>query len=843
MRTEVDIKEFIPIVDSVSEIIDLIDQTEKNYKSDRNDRESAENILRNLMSENKKTTLPAVDIKVKGQNEVIIEGDTVSNIIHILPLSDRPFFPPQIAPLLLNEEPWLTTLDSIMENRTRVIGLVLTKKEEHFNLETGDFHEYGTLVHIHHPHRENGKVQFIAQGTKRFRIKKWISKEIPFVAQVEYFDESLLEKSDEVRAYSMAVVNALKELIPFNPLFSEELKHFLTRFNSNDPSPFADFAASMTTTSKDELQEVLSTIPLVPRLRKVLAIIQNEIKVAKLQNSISEEVDEQLSDQQRQYFLREQLKVIQQELGLSKDDKSADIEKFVERLLEKDIPEAAQERIDDELEKLQILETGSPEYGVTRNYLDIITDLPWGQKSPDNFNLKNARRILDRDHFGLEDVKDRIIETLAVGKRKGEIKGTIILLVGPPGVGKTSIGRSVADSLGRKFYRFSLGGARDEAEIKGHRRTYIGAMPGKLIQALKETKADNPVIMLDEIDKMGQSYQGDPGSALLEVLDPAQNGEFLDHYLDVRYDLSNVLFICTANTLDSIPAALLDRMDVIRLSGYILEEKSKIARQYLWPKQLEKAGFDKKELKITAGAIEKVIDDYAREAGVRQLEKQLGKIVRKAAVKFETDELTSLSVGVSDIVPFLGNPYFNREKPVQNVGVITGLAWTSMGGVTLPVEAVKIHDLQRGIKLTGQLGEVMQESANIAYSYILANAKSLGIDDKFFEKAFIHIHAPEGATPKDGPSAGITLASCLMSLALNKVPKNIAMTGELTLIGQVLPIGGVKEKLIAAKRVGIKEIIFPKDNQKDADELPQYLRDGLKLHFVENFKDVAKLLF
>ncbi|WP_342386834.1 endopeptidase La [Ignatzschineria larvae DSM 13226] len=795
------------------------------------------------MSDNKKTILPAVENEIKGHNEVIVEGDTISNIIHILPLHDRPFFPPQIAPLLLNEEPWLTTLDSIMDNRTRVVGLILSKKETKTDLTADDFYEYGTLIHIHHPHREDGKVQFIAQGIQRFRVKKWISKEIPFVAQVEYFDEAIIDKSDEVRAYSMAVVNALKELIPFNPLFSEELKHFLTRYNSNDPSPFADFAASMTTNGKEELQDVLSTIPLVPRLRKVLAIIEKEIKIAKLHNSIREEVEDQLTDQQRQYFLREQLKVIQQELGISKDDKAADIDKFVERLLNKEIPQAAQERIDEELEKLQILETGSPEYGVTRNYLDIITDLPWGTKTEDNFNLKHARRVLDKDHFGLEDVKDRIIETLAVGKRKGEIKGTIILLVGPPGVGKTSIGRSVADSLGRKFYRFSLGGARDEAEIKGHRRTYIGAMPGKLIQALRETKADNPVIMLDEIDKMGQSYQGDPGSALLEVLDPAQNHDFLDHYLDVRYDLSNVLFVCTANTLDSIPPALLDRMDVIRLSGYILEEKCKIARQYLWPKQLEKAGFDKKELKITSGAIEKIIDDYAREAGVRQLEKQLGKIVRKSAVKFETEELESLSIGVNDVVPMLGNPFFNREKPLQHVGVVTGLAWTSMGGVTLPVEAVKVHDHQRGIKLTGKLGEVMQESANIAYSYIMANAKELGLQESFFEKAFIHIHAPEGATPKDGPSAGITLASCLMSLALDKAPRNIAMTGELTLVGQVLPIGGVKEKLIAAKRVGIKEIIFPKGNKKDADELPDYLREGLTLHFVEDFTEVAKLLF
>ncbi len=801
------------------------------------------------MSDKKKTPLivdkdeKSNDNGYEGSQEIIIEGDTISNIIHILPLNDHPFFPPQVAPLILNEQPWLTTLDSIMDNRTQVVGLILTKTDTRTAVNTDDFYEYGTLVRIHHPHREDGRVQFIAQGIQRFRIKKWISKEIPFVAQVEYFDEVQVEKTEEVRAYSMAVVNALKELMPLNPLFSEELKHFMTRFNSNDPSPFTDFAASLTTSSKEDMQEILSTVPLIPRMQKVVALIHKELEVAKLHNQIREEVEDKISDQQRQFFLREQLKVIQQELGLAKDDKTADIEKFLERIQDKELPAHAAERIDEEIEKLQILETGSPEYGVTRNYLDLITDLPWGNRSEDNYNLKHARRVLDRDHFGLDDVKSRIIETLAVGKRKGEIKGSIILLVGPPGVGKTSIGRSIAESLGREFYRFSLGGARDEAEIKGHRRTYIGAMPGKLIQALKETQTDNPVIMLDEIDKMGQSFQGDPASALLEVLDPAQNSDFLDHYLDVRYDLSNVLFVCTANTLDTIPAALLDRMDVIRLSGYILEEKSKIARQYLWPRQLERAGFKRSELRISNAAIEKVIDDYAREAGVRQLEKYLAKIVRKAAVKFEEEGLTTLSIGVKDIQSLLGNPHFSREKPSLKVGMITGLAWTAMGGVTLPVEAIKIHDHQRGFKITGQLGEVMQESANIAYSYVMANAKALNLQESFFEKGFIHLHAPEGATPKDGPSAGITIASSLVSLALNEVPQNIAMTGELTLTGQVLPIGGVKEKLIAAKRVGITEIIFPKANKRDCDELPDYLKEGLTLHFVEDYFEVAKLLF
>lgn len=778
-----------------------------------------------------------------GNHEIIIEGDTISNIIHVLPLNERPFFPPQVAPLVLNEEPWLTTLDSIMDNRTRVVGLVLTKKQPGPSLNPDDFYEYGTLVRIHHPHREDGRVQFIAQGIQRFRIKKWISTEIPFVAQVEYFDEED-KNSEELRAYSMAVVNALKELLPLNPLFSEELKHFLSRFTSNEPSPLADFAASLTTSSAEDMQEILSTVPLLDRMQKVVALIHKELEVAKLHNQIREQVEDKITDQQRQFFLREQLKVIQQELGIAKDDKTADIDQFVDRLQDKNLPEHAQEKIDEELEKLQVLETGSPEYAVTRNYLDVITSLPWGNESDDNYDLDRAQRILDREHFGLKDVKERIIEILAVGKRKEEIKGSIVVLVGPPGVGKTSVGRSIAHSLNRKFYRFSLGGARDEAEIKGHRRTYIGAMPGKIIQALKETGTDNPVIMLDEIDKMGSSYQGDPGSALLEVLDPEQNHDFLDHYLDIRYDLSNVLFICTANTLDSIPAALLDRMDVIRLSGYILEEKVKIARQYLWPKLLKRAGFEKSELRISNAAISNVIDGYAREAGVRQLEKQLARLVRKAAVEFAKDEsLESLSIGVNDIKTHLGNPIYTREKPLAGVGVVTGLAWTSLGGVTLNLEAAKIHAKTRGLKVTGQLGKVMQESAEIAYSFVMANLKRYGADETFFDETFIHLHAPEGATPKDGPSAGITMASSLLSLALNKPAKNIAMTGEITLTGHVLEIGGVKEKLIAAKRVGISEIIFPYGNKKDCDELPEYLKEDLTLHFVKTYDDVAKILF
>lgn len=452
--------------------------------------------------------------------------------------------------------------------------------------------------------------------------------------------------------------------------------------------------------------------------------------------------------------------------------------------------------------------------------------------------------MLDLHHAGLDDIKERILEFLAVGAYKGEISGSIVLLVGPPGVGKTSIGKSIAESLGRPFYRFSVGGMRDEAEIKGHRRTYIGAQPGKLVQALKDVGVMNPVIMLDEIDKMGQSYQGDPASALLETLDPEQNVDFLDHYLDLRLDLSKVLFVCTANTLDSIPGPLLDRMEVIRLSGYITEEKLAIAKRHLWPKQLQKAGVAKTSLSITDSALRAVIEGYAREAGVRQLEKQLGKLVRKAVVQLLEHPDTTIKIGTKDLEASLGMPVFRSEQVLAGKGVITGLAWTSMGGATLPIEATLIHTLNRGFKLTGQLGDVMKESAEIAYSYVSSHLKQFGGDPSFFNEAFIHLHVPEGATPKDGPSAGVTMASALLSLARDQAPKKgVAMTGELTLTGHVLPIGGVREKVIAARRQKIFELILPEANRGDFEELPDYLKQGLNVHFAKRFSDVANVLF
>lgn len=781
-----------------------------------------------------------------GGTELALPGQSLPDKVYIIPIHNRPFFPAQVLPVIVNEEPWAETLDLVSKSPHHSLALffVDTPTDDTRHFDTTSLPEYGTLVKVHHASRENGKLQFVAQGLSRVRISTWLKHHRPpYLVEVEYPQE-VKQPTDEVKAYGMALINAIKELLPLNPLYSEELKNYLNRFSPNDPSPLSDFAAALTSATGNELQEVLDCVPILKRMEKVLPMLRKEVEVARLQKEISAEVNLKIGEHQREFFLKEQLKVIQQELGLTKDDRSADIEQFQQRLEGKTLPAQARKRIDEEINKLSILETGSPEYAVTRNYLDWASSVPWGVFGQDKLDLKHARKVLDAHHAGLDDIKDRILEFLAVGAYKGSVSGSIVLLVGPPGVGKTSVGKSIAESLGRPFYRFSVGGMRDEAEIKGHRRTYIGAQPGKLVQALKDVEVMNPVIMLDEIDKMGQSFQGDPASALLETLDPEQNVDFLDHYLDLRLDLSKVLFVCTANTLDSIPGPLLDRMEVIRLSGYITEEKVAIAKRHLWPKQLEKAGVNKAHLGITDSALRLVIDGYAREAGVRQLEKQLGKLVRKAVVKLLDNPDTSIKIGPKDLEASLGTAVFRNEQVISGVGVITGLAWTSMGGATLPIEATRIHTLNRGFKLTGQLGEVMKESAEIAYSYVSSHLKQFGGDPGFFDEAFVHLHVPEGATPKDGPSAGVTMASALLSLARNQAPKKgIAMTGELTLTGYVLPIGGVREKVIAARRQKIHELILPEANRGNFDELPDYLKEGLTVHFAKRFTDVAKVLF
>lgn len=775
--------------------------------------------------------------------ELVLPHQALPDKLYLIPVSNRPFFPAQVQPLVFSKSEWGETLDRVGQSPHKVVGISFAGGMPGEDIAPDDFPEVGCVVKIHNIVSDDEQIQFIALGMQRFKIRQWLRRRAPYLVQVDYVDTPE-DNSDEVKAYALALIQAIKELIPLNPLYSEELKNYLNRFSPKDPSPLSDFAAAITTAPGQELQEVLETLPIQRRMEKVLVLIRREQEVARLQSEINAEVNRKISTHQREFFLKEQLKVIQKELGISKDDRTAEIEKFEARLKELQVPENAKAKIDDELNKLSILETGSPEYAICRNYLDWATSVPWGRFSDDNLELKHARKVLNADHDGLADVKDRIIEFLAVGAYKQEVSGSIMLLVGPPGVGKTSIGKSVAKALDRKFYRFSLGGMRDEAEIKGHRRTYVGALPGKLVQALKEVDVANPVIMLDEIDKIGASFRGDPASALLEVLDPEQNAEFLDHYLDMRIDLSKVLFISTANQLDTIPGPLLDRMDVIRLSGYITEEKLAIAKNHLWPKQLVKAGLKKNQLKLSDATFKKIIDGYAREAGVRHLEKLLQKVIRKVVVKLLEAKQKSITVSTKNLEDYLGAPYFRPEKVMSGVGVITGLAWTAMGGATLPVEAGLVHQQRAGFKLTGKLGDVMKESAEISHSFVASNAKRYGIKDDFFKNALIHLHVPEGATPKDGPSAGVTMASALISLARGIKPaRKLAMTGELTLTGRVLAVGGIREKVIAARRQGIMELVLPAENQRDFDELPNYIKAGVKAHFASRYDDVYKLIF
>ena len=775
--------------------------------------------------------------------ELVLPDQNLPEKLLLLPIFERPFFPAQVQPLVIDEEPWEETFSRLAKMDHHLLGLCYAgDQDEQDSASTSDFAATGCVVRLHNVVRGNGKIQFIAQGLQRFRIEDWLSAKAPFAAQVSY-PADRTRNTPEIKAYAMALIQAIKELIPLNPLYNEELKNFLNHFNLNDPSPLADFAAAITTAQGPDLQQILDTVNLQKRMERVLVLLHKELEVARLQAEIRSEVEQKMSKHQREFFLREELKVIQRELGIAKDDRTADIDEFRARMAARNPPEHVTKRFDEELNKMSILETGSPEYGVTRNYVDWLSAVPWGVFSKDKLSLRGAKTVLNRDHAGLEDIKERILEFLAMGSFRGEISGSILLFVGPPGVGKTSIGKSIAECLGRKFYRFSLGGMRDEAEVKGHRRTYIGAMPGKLVQALKDVDVSNPVIMLDEIDKMGTSFQGDPASAMLEVLDPEQNSEFLDHYLDLRVDLSKVLFVCTANQLDTIPRPLLDRMDIIRLGGYIASEKLDIAKQHLWPRLLERNNVKTSQVKISDSAIKTLIEGYAREAGVRGLEKLLHRVLRKSIVKL-LGKTKSISITNKNLIDFVGEPPFRLEKQLGGVGVVTGLAWTAMGGATLPIEATRVHTRDRGLKLTGQLGKVMNESAQIAHSFVTTNAEEFGVDPDWFMQASLHLHVPEGATPKDGPSAGVSMTSALLSLALGKaVKKSFAMTGEITLTGEVLPVGGVREKLIAARRIGIKDVILPEGNRRDVSELPAHIVAGFNIHHASQYSDVFNVLF
>ena len=772
------------------------------------------------------------------------------NELTIVPILSRPIFPNIMIPITFTGHKFLESIRRAYEKENKFVGLVYIKEKNDLDLFKSKLYRVGTVVKIHKINTVSADtIQVVAQGINRFEYKRTLEVGEFIKWSIQYHKDDDEVVSDEIKAYMIAIMSSLKDIFNLNPMLQEELKLLMSQVSYDKPGVLIDLIASMLKIENKYLQELLEIFDIEERCKTLLILLKKELEIAQLQKKIQKQIEEKVSKQQKEYFLREQLKLIKQELGMEKDDKTSEIDKIQEKLKGLKLSEEASKVVQEEIEKLKLLDSNSPEFHVTRTYLNSIVELPWNKYTRDRRDIKKARTILDRDHYGLQDVKKIILEFIGTIIKTGNVSGSILCLVGPPGVGKTSVGKSIANALNRKFYRFSVGGMHDEAEIKGHRRTYIGAMPGKIIQALKRVESANPVIMLDEIDKIGTSFRGDPASALLEVLDPEQNKDFLDHYLDVRFDLSKILFITTANQLDTIPRPLLDRMEVVQLPGYILEEKVKIAKKYLIPNQMQSHGLDKAEVSISTGALSDIIDKYAREAGVRNLEKSIKKIMRTTTLKLAEGEKGKISVGKQNLEEFLGKPLFVTEELYQKEvpGVTLGLAWTSLGGVTLYIEATAISEKSKGFKQTGQLGNVMKESSEIAYSYVrsLLCKEEVSEEEKdYFENRLVHLHVPAGATPKDGPSAGITMALALYSLAKQKsVKKGIAMTGELTLTGKVLPIGGVREKVIAARRVGVYEVILPIDNKNDFNRLPDYIKEGMKVNYVDYFSDVLKAVF
>ncbi|OGG97128.1 MAG: endopeptidase La [Candidatus Lambdaproteobacteria bacterium RIFOXYD2_FULL_50_16] len=776
------------------------------------------------------------------------KADLLPEQLGIIAVQHRPLFPHMVIPLVVEGDIYQKTLNQAQKEQDYV-GIFLAKPQ--FDAEdpkVEHLHKVGVVARIAKVFAQDDHgSQVLLDVLERVTIVAPIEAGELMRAHVKYRRDQRIKVNDEIRAYSREILTNMKELIRLNPLIKEELNQFINQISIDDPSRLADFAATLTSAEKEELQQILAAEDIIDRLGKTLLLIKKELELSRLQAEISERIENRISEHQREFFLREQLKEIQKELGISKDEKAQLMEKLEARAKSLKFSEEARERFEEEMNKLSLLDVQSPEFNVSRNYLDWIVSLPWGVYSKENLSLERAERVLAEDHYGLEDIKERIVEFIATMILKKENSGTILCFVGPPGVGKTSIGKSIARAMGRKFFRFSVGGMRDEAEIKGHRRTYIGAMPGKFIQALKGSKYANPVIMLDEIDKIGNSFQGDPASALLEVLDPEQNHAFSDHYLDLAFDLSKVFFIATANQLDTIPPALLDRMEVLRLSGYIAQEKMHIAKRYLIPKQRKEHGLKGSQVAFADGAIRDIIDGYAREAGVRKLENMIQKICRKRATELvRGTEVKSNRIGVVEVKKYLKNPIYEEDEihGEGKVGVVTGLAWTSLGGSILPVEANWVPSKAKGFQQTGQLGDVMVESSKIAYSFVNSAADRYGGNTDFFDDKLVHLHVPAGATPKDGPSAGVTMATVLISLIRNQpvIPK-LGMTGELTLVGEVLPIGGLKEKVIASRRSGLKEIIIPWANKKDFIELPEHLKEGLTIHYAKHYDDVFKVAF
>ncbi|ENN74914.1 hypothetical protein YQE_08492, partial [Dendroctonus ponderosae] len=674
------------------------------------------------------------------------------------------------------------------------------------------------------------------------------------MAEVENVVHNKFRQTEEVKALTQEVIKTIRDIISLNPLYRDSLQQMMHQGQRvvDNPVYLSDLGAALTAAESKELQEVLEEMDIPKRLMLSLSLLKKELELSKLQQKIGREVEEKVKQHHRKYILQEQLKVIKKELGLEKEDKDAIGDKFRERIKDKILPQAVSAVIDEELNKLNFLESHSSEFNVTRNYLDWLTSLPWGIQSEENLNLQRASEILDQDHYGMDDIKRRILEFIAVSQLKGSTQGKILCFHGPPGVGKTSIARSIARALNREYFRFSVGGMTDVAEIKGHRRTYVGAMPGKVIQCLKKTRTENPLVLIDEVDKIGKGYSGDPSSALLELLDPEQNSNFLDHYLDVPVDLSKVLFICTANVVDTIPEPLRDRMEMIDMSGYVAEEKLAIAKQYLLPQAMRDSGLKDDQINVGDEALNILIRSYCRESGVRNLQKHIEKVVRKVAYKVVKEETQFIQVGADNLQEFVGKPVFTHDRmyPTTPPGVVMGLAWTAMGGSTLYIETTTRRqpsadkDSEGSLELTGHLGDVMKESAKIALTVARNFLTQQNPDNKFLLSSHLHLHVPEGATPKDGPSAGCTIVTALLSLAKNTpIRQDLAMTGEISLMGKVLPVGGIKEKTIAAKRSGVKCIILPEENKKDFNDLPTFITEGLEVHFVSHVNEIYKIAF
>jgi len=758
--------------------------------------------------------------------------------IPVLPLRDAVAFPHILNPMAITLPRNIKLVDDAL-NSDKIIGLVLQKGEEEFP-SPENLYRVGTAGVIFRMFRlPDGSLRILVKGLERFRIKEFVSNDPYYVAEIEILKE-IVKKDMELEALAKDIVRVYQELVNLSPYLPEELSAVV--MNIEDPARLADFIATNTKMETEQRQEILETLDVKERLKKILAILTKELDVLKLGEELRNKIKNEMEKAQREYLLREQLKAIKKELG-EEDEREAEFKELSERIEKAGMPEEVKKVALKELDRMKMMPPQAAEYTVIRTYLDWLIELPWSKETEDNLDIKRAKRILDADHYDLQDVKERILEFLAVRKLKKDSKGPILCFVGPPGVGKTSLGRSIARALGRKFIRMSLGGVKDEAEIRGHRRTYVGALPGRIIQSIRRAGSKNPVFMLDEVDKIGMDFRGDPASALLEVLDPEQNNTFMDHYLDVPFDLSRVMFITTANVTHTIPPALLDRMEVISIPGYTVDDKLKIARKYLLPRQIKENGLSRKDLEITDDAIVHIITRYTREAGVRNLEREIGKIARKVAKRITMGDKGPFSVDVDDIEKYLGPIRYPKEKRLEKprIGVATGLAWTPFGGDILFVEATKMKG-KRNLILTGQLGDVMQESAQAGLSYIRSNAKKFGIDPDFFDKYDIHIHIPEGAIPKDGPSAGITMCVAVVSVLSEKpVRTDIAMTGEITLRGEVLPVGGIKEKVLAAKMAGINHVILPEENRKDVKMIPARQRKGMKFHYVENVDQALKL--